>query len=199
MNTRLQVEHPVTECVTGRDLVADQLRIAAGEPLGTRRRRSRRARRGHAIEVRLYAEDAEDGFLPATGRIEALRWPSGDGIRVDAGIEVGSDIGGRFDPMLAKVIAWGPDRRGRPRPARRRRSTPRSCWASSPTCDSCAGWSASRSSSRGDVRTDTLDRIWPPDDWAERTAIPADAWAAAAAALIDRTAGDRTRGTAAGG
>ena len=66
--------------------------------------------RGHAVEVRLYAEDAEDGFLPATGRVEALRWPAGEGVRVDAGIEIGDEIGGRFDPMLAKIIAWGPDR-----------------------------------------------------------------------------------------
>src|SRR3954471_768607 len=96
MNTRLQGEHPVTELVTGRDLVADQLRIAAGEPLGF----DAVGATGHAIEVRLYAEDAEDGFLPATGRVEALRWPDGEGVRVDAGIETASEIGGRFDPML---------------------------------------------------------------------------------------------------
>ena len=106
MNTRLQVEHPVTELVTGRDLVADQLAIAEGRPLVL----GVAAPDGHAIEVRLYAEDAEDGFLPATGTIEALRWPIGDGIRVDAGITLGDVIGGRFDPMLAKIIAWGPDR-----------------------------------------------------------------------------------------
>ena len=119
MNTRLQVEHPVTELVTGRDLVADQLDIAAGQPLRDEPRPAPTPG-GHAVEVRLYAEDAEDGFLPATGRIEALRWPTGDGVRVDAGIELGSEIGGRFDPMLAKIIAWGPDRAGRARAARRR-------------------------------------------------------------------------------
>jgi acetyl-CoA/propionyl-CoA carboxylase biotin carboxyl carrier protein len=108
MNTRLQVEHPVTELVTGRDLVADQIRIAAGDTLGFVQRDVRTD--GHAIEVRLYAEDAEAGFLPATGRIAELRWPSGDGIRVDAGIAAGDEIGGRFDPMLAKIVAHGPDR-----------------------------------------------------------------------------------------
>jgi excisionase family DNA binding protein len=108
MNTRLQVEHPVTELVTGRDLVADQLRIAAGEPLGFGQDDVRTD--GHAVEVRLYAEDADAGFLPATGRIERLHWPAGEGIRVDAGVAVGDEVTGRFDPMLAKVIAHGRDR-----------------------------------------------------------------------------------------
>jgi acetyl-CoA/propionyl-CoA carboxylase biotin carboxyl carrier protein len=109
MNTRLQVEHPVTELVTGRDLVADQIRIAAGEPLGFSQADVRP--RGHAVEVRLYAEDAEAGFLPATGRIADLRWPTGVGIRVDAGVDVGDEVTGRFDPMLAKIAAHGADRR----------------------------------------------------------------------------------------
>src|SRR6202008_1365990 len=108
MNTRLQVEHPVTELVTGRDLVADQIRIAAGEPLGFDQRDVRPS--GHAIEVRLYAEDPEAGYLPATGRIARLRWPSGEGIRVDAGVAEGDEVGGRFDPMLAKGIPHGRDR-----------------------------------------------------------------------------------------
>ncbi|HEX7949148.1 MAG TPA: biotin carboxylase N-terminal domain-containing protein [Candidatus Limnocylindrales bacterium] len=186
MNTRLQVEHPVTESVTGRDLVADQLRIAAGGrldlPDGTAPPTT-----GHAVEVRLYAEDAEDGFLPATGRIEALRWPSGDGIRVDAGIEVRSEIGGRFDPLLAKVIAWGPDR-----------GTALDRLAAALDGTVVLGVVTNLRFLRwlvrqpvvldGDVRTDTLDRIWPPDDWAERAAIPAEAWAVAAAALTDPSA-----------
>jgi acetyl/propionyl-CoA carboxylase alpha subunit len=108
MNTRLQVEHPVTELVTGRDLVADQLRIAAGERLEIDQ--AAVVLEGHAVEVRLYAEDAEAGFLPATGTVVALRWPGGRGIRVEAGISVGDEVGGQFDPMLAKIIAHGQDR-----------------------------------------------------------------------------------------
>ena len=126
MNTRLQVEHPVTELVTGRDLVADQLRIAAGESLGFEQRDVTSS--GHAVEVRLYAEDAENGFLPATGRLEALRWPAGEGIRVDAGVAAGDEIGGRFDPMLAKIVAHGPDRPealAPPRHRARRHARPR--------------------------------------------------------------------------
>jgi excisionase family DNA binding protein len=108
MNTRLQVEHPVTEAVTGRDLVADQLSIAQGAPLlidqgGLRAR-------GHAIEVRLYAEDPEADFLPATGHVAVLRWPDGPGIRVDTAIGSGDPVTDRYDPMLAKIIAFGETR-----------------------------------------------------------------------------------------
>jgi acetyl/propionyl-CoA carboxylase alpha subunit len=108
MNTRLQVEHPVTEAVTGRDLVADQLRIAAGEPLGIDPAAVRLA--GHAIEARLYAEDPEHGFLPATGRVVDVRWPTGDGVRVDAGVGAGDLVSDRYDPLLAKVIVHAPSR-----------------------------------------------------------------------------------------
>ncbi len=108
MNTRLQVEHPVTEAVTGRDLVEDQIRVAEGRPLAARQ--ADVARNGHAVEVRLYAEDAEAGFLPATGRLLAITWPAGEGIRVDAGVREGDLVTDRFDPMLAKLIAYGRDR-----------------------------------------------------------------------------------------
>ncbi|MEO8229543.1 MAG: biotin carboxylase N-terminal domain-containing protein [Chloroflexota bacterium] len=114
MNTRLQVEHPVTELAIERDLVADQLSIAAGEPLVLDQAQvdAALARGRHAIEVRLYAEDADAGFLPAVGRVEALRWPAdGDGrVRVDSGIAVGTVVDERFDPMLAKIAAVGADR-----------------------------------------------------------------------------------------
>src|SRR2546423_15703064 len=99
MITRLQVEPPVPELVTGRDSVEDQLRIAAGDPLSAL---APVRFGGHAVEARIYAEDAEDGFLPATGRVVAVGWPAGEGIRVDAGIEVGDEVTDRFDPLLAK-------------------------------------------------------------------------------------------------
>jgi acetyl-CoA/propionyl-CoA carboxylase biotin carboxyl carrier protein len=177
MNTRLQVEHPVTELVTGHDLVEDQIRIAEGRPLEARPRDVKA--RGHAIEVRLYAEDAEDGFLPATGRIEALRWPSGDGVRVDAGIEDGSEIGGRFDPMLAKLITHGRDRRQALK--RLRAALDDTLVLGVVTNLRFLRWLVRQPVVLdGEARIDTLDRIWPPDDWANRTALPDEAWGTAA-------------------
>ncbi|HTF52705.1 MAG TPA: biotin carboxylase N-terminal domain-containing protein [Pseudonocardia sp.] len=108
MNTRLQVEHPVTEMITGLDLVELQLRVAAGEPLGLRQQDIRLA--GHAVEARIYAEDPARGFLPTGGRVLTLHEPSGPGIRVDSGLRPNLEISGAYDPMLAKVIAHGPDR-----------------------------------------------------------------------------------------
>ena len=108
MNTRLQVEHPVTEAVTGLDLVEWQFRIAAGEKLPLRQDEVRFA--GQAIEARVYAEDPEHGFLPSTGTIAALEFP--DEIRVDSGIEAGNDVSPFYDPMIAKLIAHAPTREG---------------------------------------------------------------------------------------
>ncbi|WP_448809603.1 acetyl/propionyl/methylcrotonyl-CoA carboxylase subunit alpha [Agromyces bauzanensis] len=108
MNTRLQVEHPVTELVTGVDLVEQQLRIAAGEPLAVAQQDVRLS--GHAIEARVYAETPHRGFLPSTGVVLAWREPSGDGVRVDAGVAGGQEITAHYDPMIAKVIAHGADR-----------------------------------------------------------------------------------------
>jgi len=108
MNTRLQVEHPVTELVTGIDLVQWQLRIASGERLPFVQREI--VPRGWAIECRITSEDTANGFLPSTGRIEYLHLPSGPGVRWDGGIEVGSEVGLNYDPMLAKLIVWAPNR-----------------------------------------------------------------------------------------
>ena len=109
MNTRLQVEHPVTEAITGLDLVAWQIRVARGEPLPISQEQVPLS--GHAIEVRLYAEDPEGGFLPASGHLALYREPpAGPGRRVDSGIREGDDISPFYDPMLAKLIAWGENR-----------------------------------------------------------------------------------------
>jgi acetyl-CoA/propionyl-CoA carboxylase biotin carboxyl carrier protein len=108
MNTRLQVEHPVTEMVYGVDLVEQQLRIAAGEPLTLAQ--AELDPRGHAVEVRIYAEDPSRGFLPTGGVVRGLVEPAGEGVRIDSGIATGSSIGSDYDPMLAKLIAWGSDR-----------------------------------------------------------------------------------------
>ena len=109
MNTRLQVEHPVTEEVTGVDLVEQQIRIASGLPLQLSQRDIRL--RGHAVEARVYAEAPEAGFLPSSGRICALREPDLPGVRVDSGIAAGTVVGTEYDPMLSKIVAWGDDRR----------------------------------------------------------------------------------------
>ncbi|WP_459971143.1 acetyl/propionyl/methylcrotonyl-CoA carboxylase subunit alpha [Mycobacterium sp. MUNTM1] len=108
MNTRLQVEHPVTEAVTGLDLVEWQLRVAAGEKLGFAQ--DDIELRGHAIEARVYAEDPARGFLPTGGRVLQVSEPSGDGVRVDSSLLAGTLVGSDYDPMLSKVIAHGSDR-----------------------------------------------------------------------------------------
>ncbi len=108
MNTRLQVEHPVTEEVFGIDLVCEQIRIALDEPLSLRQEDL--VSRGHAIECRIYAEDPLRGFAPSPGVIQHLQRPSGPGVRVDSGVVGGSVVPLDYDPMLAKLVVWGPDR-----------------------------------------------------------------------------------------
>jgi acetyl-CoA carboxylase biotin carboxylase subunit len=107
MNTRLQVEHPVTEMTTGVDLVKEQLKIAAGEKLTLP---DRLEARGHAVECRIYAEDASRNFMPSVGRIHFQRTPAGPGVRNDSGVYAGYDVPIHYDPMLAKLITWGTTR-----------------------------------------------------------------------------------------
>jgi acetyl-CoA carboxylase biotin carboxylase subunit len=108
MNARLQVEHPVTELLTGRDLVKEQLHVAAGEPL--RFRQEDITLRGHAIEGRVYAEDPDRDFIPSPGRISLLRLPGGPGVRNEVGVYEGGEVPIHYDPLLAKLVVWGADR-----------------------------------------------------------------------------------------
>ena len=188
MNTRLQVEHPITEAVTGRDLVADQLRIAAGEPLGFVQADVRMT--GHAVEARLYAEDPEAGFLPATGHIVRLRLPSG--VRVDAGVEEGDEVTDRYDPMLGKLIAHGPDRATAL--ARLRAALDESQVLGLRTNLRFLRWLLAHPAVRdGEVRTDTVEGLVLPDPPAPND----EAWAAAATALAG--AGELPAGAWGGG
>ncbi len=179
MNTRLQVEHPVTEAVTGRDIVADQLRIAAGEQLAALGLRTPPRIRGHAIEARLYAEDPEAGFLPASGRLGRVEWPSG--VRIDSGVEEGDLVTDRYDPMLAKIIAHG---RTRAEALDRLRSAlDATTVVGVRTNLRFLRWLLAQPVVRtGEMRTDTIAGLELP-----RPAQPTDAhWAAAARALRPR-------------
>lgn len=108
MNTRLQVEHPVTEMITGFDLVAWQIKIAANEPLPCNQKEI--TKQGHAIECRIYAEDPDQNFMPSVGLLHFIKPPHGTGIRLDTGVTIGSEISMYYDPMIAKLIAWGETR-----------------------------------------------------------------------------------------
>ncbi|MDV6236826.1 acetyl-CoA carboxylase biotin carboxylase subunit [Leptospira ellisii] len=110
MNTRLQVEHPVTEFITGQDLVEWQIRVAEGKKLSDLTKGNQIVQNGHAIEARVYAEDPENQFLPSTGILEYIEFPDRDFLRVDTGVETGSEITVFYDPMIAKMIAWGKTR-----------------------------------------------------------------------------------------
>ncbi|MDF2825312.1 MAG: accC2, partial [Mycobacterium sp.] len=108
MNTRLQVEHPVTEMITGIDLVREQLRIAGGERLGYQQ--SDITRDGHAIEIRINAESPAQNFMPSPGTITDIRWPGGPGVRIDSGVVSGSTVSPYYDSLMAKVVVWHSDR-----------------------------------------------------------------------------------------
>ena len=156
MNTRIQVEHPVTELVTGVDLVREQLRIAAGEPMSC----GPLMIRGHAIEVRLYAEDASNNFLPAIGPLAVFRPPEGPGVRLDTGVREGDEVTPNYDPMLAKLIVWAPSRQEALQ--RMRRALDEFVVLGTTTnlrflrelCDESEVVS-------GDTDTTTIDRLWP--------------------------------------
>jgi acetyl-CoA carboxylase biotin carboxylase subunit len=107
MNTRIQVEHPVTELITGVDLVVEQIKVAAGQPLSFKQ--ADLAIKGHAIEARLYAEDPKT-FMPSPGQITGLTWPTGDHVRIDTWISGTTLVTPHYDPMLAKICVWGEDR-----------------------------------------------------------------------------------------
>ena len=185
LNARLQVEHPVTEAVTGRDLVADQLLLAAGERLGLTQADIRLD--GHAIEARLYAEDAEAGFLPAAGEVLAVDWPVGEGLRVDAGVGSGDLIGTRYDPLLAKLIAHGRDR------AEALERLQRALIDTS-----VVGLSTNRGFLRwvlalpethaGETHTSLIEERWQPS-----AELPPEAWSGAAAALSAHLAAQEAR------
>ena len=177
LNARLQVEHPVTEMVTGRDLVADQLRIAAGERLGFVQREV--ALSGHAIEARLYAEDPWHGFLPSTGELAGLRWPATTGdLRIDAGVGTGDVVGTRYDPLLAKLIAHGPDRATAL--ARLHAALAQTAVFGLTTNRGFLLWLLEqRDVGRGRLDTQLIDRLWQ----AAQPAVPDAAWSAATRSL----------------
>ena len=184
VNARLQVEHPVTEEVTGIDLVREQLRIAAGERLGYEQYAIQR--RGYAVECRIYAEDPSAGFMPSTGRLLGYRPPSGPGVRVDSGVEEQAEISVYYDPMIAKLIVYAADRqRGLDRMARAlseflvlgvRTSVPLHRWLM-----------AHPDVRSGDVDTAWLERKWSPAVAQELEQADLE-MAAVAAALLAETA-----------
>jgi propionyl-CoA carboxylase alpha chain len=179
MNTRLQVEHPVTEAVTGLDLVREQLRIAAGEPLGYSQ--AAVSFGGHAIEARLYAEDPAAGYLPATGTLAAFVPPADPAVRWETGVATGTVVGLDFDPMLAKVIAHAPTRAeaaGRLALALQRLHV----GGVTTNRDLLVAVLRSPAFLAGDTTTDFLDRVRPPvaterdDAEVERVAMLAALW-----------------------
>lgn len=178
LNARLQVEHPVTELLTGRDLVADQLRIAAGRPLTLTQ--GEVTLDGHAVEARLYAEDPWAGFLPAVGRIQDLRWPAGEGIRVDAGVGIGDEVGTRYDPLLAKILVHGRDRAEAL--ALLSQTLAETKVFGITTNRGFLRWLVEQPAIAEGPRTDTIDSLWRPADQSPDEP-PDDVWASGAVAM----------------
>ncbi|MEO8297698.1 MAG: biotin/lipoyl-containing protein, partial [Burkholderiales bacterium] len=183
MNTRLQVEHPVTEMITGLDLVEWQLRVASGEPLPLTQEQLQID--GHALEARIYAEDPDKGFLPSTGRLVHLAPPpQSDHVRVDSGVEQGDEITPHYDPMIAKLIVWGADRRQALARMRQALAQYRVVGVSN-NVDFLARLVAVPSFANADLDTGLIEReqalLFPP-----ATEVPADVWAVAALAELLR-------------
>jgi acetyl/propionyl-CoA carboxylase alpha subunit len=176
MNTRLQVEHGVTELVTTLDLVAWQIRVAAGERLPSTVLEA--PRHGHAIEVRLYAEDPYDGFRPTSGRVTAWRMPEGPGVRVDAGMEADTDLRTEYDPLLAKLMVHGADRAAAV--ARLRRALDETLIGGLQTDAGFLRWLVDEPSFvAGDYDTGFIGRVW-----ADGPALSAEEGAMVAAAAV---------------
>jgi len=183
MNTRLQVEHPVTEMITGLDLVEWQLRVASGEPLPLAQEQL--SIDGHAMEARIYAEDPDKGFLPSTGRLVHLAPPpESDHVRVDTGVEQGDEITPHYDPMIAKLIVWGADRRQALARMRQALAQYRVVGVSN-NVDFLARLVAVPSFANAELDTGLIEReqalLFPP-----AAAVPADVWLLAALAELLR-------------
>lgn len=164
VNARLQVEHPVTELVTGIDLVHEQLRLAAGEPLGYTQEAIQH--RGAAIECRIYAEDPFNQFLPSIGPILEVRLPTGPGVRLDAALAAGLDVSVYYDPLLAKLCTWGRDRAEAI--ARMRRALSETFILGPRTNLALHHWMLERADFlSGDIDTGWLERVWPPEEGPE--------------------------------
>jgi len=193
MNTRLQVEHGVTELVTGLDLVAWQIRVAAGERLPSDVLEA--PRHGHAIEVRIYAEDPYDGFRPTTGRVTAWRMPDGPGVRVDAGMEADTDLRTEYDPLLAKLMVHADDRAAAV--ARLRRALDETLIGGLQTDAGFLRWLVDEPSfTAGDYDTGFIGRAWgdgPALIPEERTLVATAAVAARMAAPTGPTSSEVTR------
>jgi acetyl-CoA carboxylase biotin carboxylase subunit len=184
VNARLQVEHPVTEEVTGIDLVREQLRVAAGEPLGYQQ--AAIERRGYAVECRVYAEDPAAGFLPSTGRLVGYRPPAGPGVRVDSGVEEDASVSVYYDPMIAKLIVHAADRqRGLDRMERALREF---LVLGVKTSIPLHRWLVSHPDVRsGNVDTGWLEREWSPERAQALDEEHAHVAAVAAAMLVDQS------------
>jgi acetyl/propionyl-CoA carboxylase alpha subunit len=186
VNARLQVEHPVTEAVTGIDLVREQIRIAFGEPLGYAQ--SAIQRRGYAVECRVYAEDPAAGFVPSVGRLIGYRPPSGPGVRVDSGVEEGATISVHYDPMIAKLIVHAADRQhGLDRMARALREF---LILGVQTSIPLHRWLVTHPDVRsGAVDTEWLEREWSPAHAEALDAEDVETAAVAAALIVDAARG----------